>query len=73
MRIVVKVGTSTLAHSTGHMNIRRIEQLCKVMSDLKNAGYEMVLVSSGAIGMGMGKLSLKERPRDMATAQAAAV
>ena len=72
MRIVVKVGTSTLAHSTGHMNIRRIEQLCKVMSDLKNAGYEMVLVSSGAIGMGMGKLSLKERPRDMSTAQAAA-
>lgn len=72
MRIVVKVGTSTLAHSTGHMNIRSIERLCKVMSDLKNAGIEMVLVSSGAIGMGMGKLFLSERPRDIPTAQAAA-
>ena len=72
MRIVVKVGTSTLAHATGHMNIRRIEQLCKVMSDMKNAGNEMVLVSSGAIGMGVGKLSLKERPKDIPTKQAAA-
>lgn len=72
MRIVVKVGTSTLAYPTGHMNIRRVEQLCKVMSDLKNAGHEMVLVSSGAIGMGVGKLFLKERPRDIPTKQAAA-
>ncbi len=72
MRIVVKVGTSTLAHATGHSNIRRVEQLCKVMSDLKNAGHELVLVSSGAIGMGVGKLSLKQRPADMATKQAAA-
>ncbi|MBR5540346.1 MAG: glutamate 5-kinase [Clostridia bacterium] len=72
MRIVIKVGTSTLAHATGHINIRRVEQLCKVMSDLKNAGHEIVLVSSGAIGMGVGKLSLKERPTDMATKQAAA-
>lgn len=72
MRIVVKVGTSTLAHSTGNMNLRRIERLCKVLSDLKNAGYEVVLVSSGAIGMGVGKLSLKERPRDIPTKQAAA-
>lgn len=72
MRIVIKVGTSTLAHATGHINIRRVEQLCKVMSDLKNAGHEIVLVSSGAIGMGVGKLSLKERPTDMPTKQAAA-
>lgn len=72
MRIVVKVGTSTLAHATGLLNIRRVEELCKVLSDLKNAGHEIVLVSSGAIGMGVGKLSLKERPRDMATKQAAA-
>ncbi len=72
MRIVIKVGTSTLAHATGRINIRRVEQLCKVMSDLKNAGHEIVLVSSGAIGMGVGKLSLKERPTDMATKQAAA-
>ena len=48
MRIVVKVGTSTLAHSTGRMNIRHVEDLVKVLSDLKNAGHEMILVSSGA-------------------------
>ncbi len=72
MRIVVKVGTSTLAHSTGCLNIRHIEELCKVLSDLKNAGHEIILVSSGAIGMGVGKLSLKERPTDMPTKQAAA-
>lgn len=72
MRIVVKVGTSTLAHSTGNINIRHVEELCKVISDLKNAGHEIMLVSSGAIGMGVGKLSLNERPTDMATKQAAA-
>ena len=72
MRIVVKIGTSTLAHPTGHLNIRRVEQLCKVMSDIKNAGHEVILVSSGAIGMGVGKLGLRERPRDIPTKQAAA-
>ena len=72
MRIVVKVGTSTLAHPTGRMNIRRIETLCKVLSDVKNAGHEVILVSSGAIGMGVGKLSLKERPSDIPSKQAAA-
>ncbi len=72
MRIAIKVGTSTLAHSTGHLNIRHIESLCKVLSDLKNAGNEVVLVSSGAIGMGVGKLSLKKKPSDMPTKQAAA-
>ncbi len=72
MRIVVKVGTSTLAHKTGHLNIRHIEELCKVISDLKNAGNEIILVSSGAIGMGVGKLSLSGRPEDMPTKQAAA-
>lgn len=72
MRIVVKVGTSTLAHPTGRMNIRRVEALCKVLSDVKNAGHEVILVSSGAIGMGVGKLSLKERPSDIPTKQAAA-
>lgn len=72
MRIVVKVGTSTLAHPTGRLNIQRVEELVKVLSDLKNAGHEMVLVSSGAIGMGVGKLMLKERPKDMETKQAAA-
>ena len=72
MRVVIKVGTSTLAHATGHMNIRRVEQLCRVLSDLKNRGDEIILVSSGAIGMGVGKLSLKERPSDIPTKQAAA-
>ena len=72
MRIVVKIGTSTLAHSTGHLNIRRVESLCKIMSDIKNAGHEVILVSSGAIGMGVGKLGLRERPRDIPTKQAAA-
>ncbi len=72
MKIVIKVGTSTLAHSSGRLNIRRTGALCRVLSDLKNEGHEVVLVSSGAIGMGMGKLSLRERPTDIATKQAAA-
>ena len=72
MRIVVKIGTSTLAHPTGHLNIRRVEELCKTMSDIKNAGHEVILVSSGAIGMGVGKLGLRERPKDIPTKQAAA-
>ena len=72
MRIVVKIGTSTLAHATGHLNIRRVEQICKILSDIKNAGHEVILVSSGAIGMGVGKLGLRERPRDIPTKQAAA-
>ena len=54
MRIVVKVGTSTLAHSTGRLNIRHTEELVKVLSDLKNAGHEVIPVSSGALGMGVG-------------------
>lgn len=72
MRIVVKVGTSTLAHATGRLNIRHVEELVKVLSDLKNAGHELILVSSGAIGMGVGKLNLPGRPSDMPTKQAAA-
>lgn len=72
MRIVIKVGTSTIAHSTGLLNIRQVEKLCKVLSDLKNAGHEVILVSSGAIGMGAGKLSLPGRPKDMPGKQAAA-
>ena len=72
MRIVVKLGTSTLTHSTGKLNIRRVEKLCKVLSDLKNAGHEIVLVSSGAIAMGVGKLNLSEKPTDIPTKQALA-
>lgn len=72
MRVVIKIGTSTLAHSTGRINIRRVEELCKVISDLKNAGHEIILVSSGAIGMGVGKLVLNGKPTDIPTKQAAA-
>lgn len=72
MRIVVKVGTSTLAHAGGLLNIRRVEELCKVLSDLKNAGNDIILVTSGAIGMGTGKLQLKSKPTDIAGKQAAA-
>ena len=72
MRIVVKIGTSTLAYSTGHLNIRHIESFCKVLSDIKNSGLEVIVVSSGAVGMGMGKLGLKERPTELALKQAAA-
>ena len=72
MRIVIKVGTSTLAHATGRLNIRHVEELVKVLSDLKNAGHEVILVSSGAIGMGVGKLNLPGKPADMPTKQAAA-
>ena len=72
MRAVIKVGTSTLAHATGRLNIRRTEALCRVISDLKNEGDEIILVSSGAIGMGVGKLCLREKPTDIPTKQAAA-
>lgn len=72
MRIVVKIGTSTLTHLSGHLNIRRVEELCKTISDIKNAGHEVIMVSSGAIGMGVGKLGLRQRPTDIPTKQAAA-
>ena len=72
MRIVIKIGTSTLAYPTGQLNIRRVEALCKTMSDIRNAGHELILVSSGAIGMGVGKLGLRSRPQDIPTKQAAA-
>lgn len=71
-RIVVKVGTSTLTHRTGMLNIRRVEQLVKTLADLQNAGHEVILVSSGAIGLGMGKLGLRERPKDTPGKQACA-
>ena len=72
MRLVVKVGTSTLTHSTGLLNIRRVERLCKTLADIENSGHQVILVSSGAIGMGVGKLNLDKKPTDMATKQAAA-
>lgn len=72
MRLVVKIGTSTITYPTGGLNIRRMERLCKVLSDLKNSGIEVILVTSGAIGMGVGKLGLPGRPDDMPTKQACA-
>lgn len=72
MRIAIKIGTSTLAHATGHLNIRQVEKLCKIISDIKNAGHEVIMVSSGAIGMGVGKIGLQQRPKDIPTKQAAA-
>ena len=71
-RVVVKVGTSTLTHQTGLINIRRMEQLVKVLSDIKNAGKEIILVSSGAIGVGVGKMALPQRPSDTPSKQAIA-
>lgn len=71
-RVVVKVGTSTLTYENGKLNIRRIEALCKVLSDLQNAGHQIILVSSGAIGVGVGKLGLKKRPHETAQKQAVA-
>lgn len=72
MRVVIKVGTSTLTHQNGNINIRRIENLCKVISDLKNAGLEIIFVSSGAIAMGVGKLGLSKKPQDIPSKQACA-
>ena len=72
MRIVIKIGTSTLTYKNGCVNIRRFESLCRALSDMVNAGNSVILVSSGAIGMGVGKLNLKERPSDIAGKQAAA-
>jgi len=72
MRIVIKIGTSTLTYQNGCMNLRRIEALCRGVSDLKNAGNQVILVSSGAIAMGVGKLHLSEKPKDLAGKQACA-
>ncbi len=72
MKTVIKVGTSTLAYPTGRLNIRHMERLCRVISDIKNSGSDIILVSSGAVGMGMGKLALKERPTRLSLKQATA-
>ena len=71
-RIVLKLGTSTLTHKTGKLNIRRMTNLVRILSDLHNEGRELLLVSSGAVGMGVGKLNLSERPKDTPSKQAAA-
>lgn len=71
-RIVIKLGTSTLAHKTGKLNIRRMTNLVRVISDLHNSGREIIMVSSGAVGLGAGKLGLAEKPRDTRMKQAVA-
>lgn len=71
MRIVVKVGTSTLAHPGGLLNIRHTEDLVRVWSDIQNAGHQLIVVSSAATGLGAGKLQI-EKPGDLVTKQAAA-
>lgn len=71
-RFVVKVGTSTLTHDTGKLNFFRIEKLVRDLSDLANQGKEVILVSSGAVGAGMERLGLKEKPKTIPEKQAAA-
>ncbi|MGN0655651.1 MAG: glutamate 5-kinase [Ruminiclostridium sp.] len=71
-RIVIKVGTSTLCYKTGNLNIRRVGRLIEVMSDLKNQGRDIIFVTSGAVGIGVGRAGLPSRPKDMPTKQACA-
>lgn len=71
-RIVIKVGTSTLTHENGSVDIKTLDKLCQVLADLKNGGCEVVLVSSGAISVGVNKMRLGERPGDIRMKQAAA-
>lgn len=71
-RVVVKVGSSTLTHESGMLNIRRVEQLVKVLADIQNSGREIVLVSSGAMAVGVGRIGLPAKPQDMPGKQAVA-
>lgn len=71
-RIVVKVGTSTLTHDSGSLDLRSMEHLVRVLSDLSGAGHEVILVTSGAIAVGTAKLGLAERPKELRMKQAAA-
>ena len=71
-RVVVKVGTSTITHPSGAPNLRNIEILARTLSDLQDMGHEMILVSSGAIGVGVGKLGMSQRPQELRFKQATA-
>lgn len=71
-RIVIKIGSSTLTHDTGNLNIRKTEELIKTISDIKNAGYQVIIVTSGAVALGVGKLSLDRRPTELSKKQACA-
>ncbi len=71
-RIVIKIGTSSLTYENGHVNLKRIGQLSRVICDLVNSGNEVILVSSGAVGIGVDKLNLPEKPKEISMKQAAA-
>ena len=71
-RIVVKVGTSTLTHDSGSLNLRSMEHLVRALADLHGCGNEIILVTSGAIAVGTARLGLSERPRELRMKQAAA-
>jgi glutamate 5-kinase len=71
-RVVVKIGTTTLTHKSGLLNHRRLNTLVQILADLKNSGREVIVVTSGAVGVGMGELGFSQRPKDMPTIQACA-
>ncbi|MFZ5813812.1 MAG: glutamate 5-kinase [Bacillota bacterium] len=71
-RIIIKVGTSTLTHPNGHLHMGRMEALVRQMADLHAEGRQLVLVTSGAVGAGMGRLGLTQRPTEVAAKQALA-
>ena len=71
-RIVVKVGTSTLTHATGNLNLMRMEGLVRQVADLKNQGRDVLFVTSAAIGAGMGRLNISEKPPEIFKRQALA-
>ena len=71
-RIVIKIGSSTLTHATGRLNIRRMENLVKIIADIQNSGKQIALVSSGSIALGRSKLGMSERPKETRLKQACA-
>jgi len=72
MRLVIKIGTSSLAYFNGRLQLNKFEKFCKIIADIANSGHEVILVSSGAIGLGMGKVNLDSKPNDLASKQALA-
>ena len=72
VKVIVKVGTSTLSYPNGKLNLRRIEKLTRVLANLKNQGKDILLVSSGAISAGVAKMGLREKPHDTIGKQASA-
>lgn len=69
-RIVIKIGTSTLTYENGKVNIRQFDKIARVVTDIKNSGRDVIVVSSGAGGVAMGKLGYSEKPKDMGARQA---